>query len=133
MSEWILNNLLLSAQVIFQSLVGELVASDNPSFAFAELLEALAPMSTEEYENAVSEPPEVQLDPYWRNYLAATVEHSAAAKHAKVPSWTAEIAPLDEPSFGSSLKSLRLHLLLNSPPAFAGRNIFIDSSVGDRV
>ena len=90
-------------------------------------------MSADEYELAVSEPPQVHLDSYWKNYLAATVEHAAAMKHAKTPSWTQDVPPLDKPAFGSTLKSLKLHLLVNSPPAFIQRNIFIDSSVGDRV
>jgi uncharacterized protein (DUF1778 family) len=133
MSEWILNKALPSSQVTFQTLVEELAASDQPSYALAELLEVLGPMRADEYEIAVSEPPKVQLDPYWQNYLAATVEHAAAKKHAKTPSWTRDVAPLDKPVFGSSLESLRLHLLVDSPPAFAARNIFIDASVGDRV
>jgi len=133
MSEWILNKAFPSSQVAFQGLVDELAASEQRSYAMAELLELLAPISADEFETAVSELPEVQLDPYWKNYLAATVETAAAAKHAKIPSWTRDIAPLDEPVFGSSLESLRLHLLLNSPPAFVERNIFIDASVGDRV
>ena len=133
MSEWILNKLLPSSRLAFQDLVQELAASDQRSHVFAELLELLAPMNAEEYEAAVSELPEVQLDPYWQNYLAATVEQAAAEKHAKAPSWTREVAPLDKPVFGSSLESLRLHLLMNSPPAFVQRNIFIDASVGKRV
>jgi hypothetical protein len=133
MSEWILDRLFPSSQVAFQSLVGALAVSNQPSYVFAELLEALDPMSADEFESAVSEAPEAQLDPYWLNYLAATVEHAAAAKHAKVPSWTRDVPPLDAPVFGSSLASLRLHLLLESPPAFAARNIFIDASVGGRV
>jgi hypothetical protein len=133
MSEWILNKLFPSSQAAFQSLVEKLTAPDQRSYAFAELLELLAPMSAEEYETAVSELPRVQLEPYWQNYLAATVEQAAAAKHAKTPSWTRDIAPLHKPVFGSSLESLRLHLLMASPPAFLERNIFIDASVGDRV
>ncbi len=133
MSEWVMNKLFPSYQVIFQNLVAELAASDQPSYVFAELLEVLDPLSADEYESAVSELPKVQLDPYWQNYLAATVEQAAAAKHAKVPSWTRDIAPLNKPFFGSSLKSLRLHLLMNSPAPFAQRNIFIDASVGGRV
>jgi uncharacterized protein (DUF1778 family) len=133
MSEWILEKLFPSSQATFQSLVEALAASDQPSFVFAELLDVLGPMNAEEFEVAVSEPPRVELDPYWRNYVAATVEHAAATKQARAPSWTRDIAPLDEPVFGSSLASLRLHLLVNSPPAFAARNIFIDSSVGERV
>jgi len=133
MSEWILDKLFPPSQAEFQRLVEALAGSDQPSYVFAELLEAIDAMSAEEYEIAFSEVPEVDLDPYWWNYLAATVEQAAAAKHAKVPSWTRGVAPLDQPVFGSSLESLRLHLLVNSPPAFAARNIFIDANVGDRV
>jgi len=132
-SEWILSKALPSVQVTFQGLLADLAASDKPSFVFAELLELLGPMSADEFELAVSEPPSVRLDSYWANYVAATVEHAAAMKRAKAPGWTRDVPPLDEPVFGSSLESLKLHLLVNSPPAFIQRNIFIDSSVGDRV
>jgi len=133
MSEWVLNKVLPSLQTSFNSLLEDLAASDEPGYAFAELLELIDSMNADEFEQTVSEPPGVQLDPYWQNYLAATVEHAAAVKHAKVPRWTRAVAPLDEPVFGSSLESLRLHLLVNSPPAFIQRNIFVDSSVGKRV
>jgi uncharacterized protein (DUF1778 family) len=133
MSEWILQAALPSARRVFHGLVEELAASDQRSYVFAELLDSLAAMSAAEYAIAVSELPAVPLDPYWLNYLAATVEQAAALKGAKTPRWTRDVAPLAAPVFGSSLESLRLHLLLHSPPAFAGRNIFIDASVGDRV
>jgi uncharacterized protein (DUF1778 family) len=133
MSEWILNKVFPSSQTSFKSLLEDLAASDKPGYVFAELLELIDRMNADEYEQAVSEPPGVQLDPYWQSYLAATVEHAAAVKHAKAPSWTRDVAPLDEPAFGSSLESLKLHLLVNSPPAFIQRDIFIDSSVGKRV
>jgi uncharacterized protein (DUF1778 family) len=133
MSEWILGKLFPSSQQTFQNLVEELAAAGQRSYAFAELLDFLAPLGADAFEIAVAEPPKVHLDSYWQNYLAATVEQAAAAKQAKLPGWTRDIAALDKPVFGSSLASLRLHLLMNSPPAFVERNIFIDASVGDRV
>lgn len=133
MSDWVLAKALPTAQMRFQDLLEEMATSEKPSFAFAELLELIGPMGAGEFESAVSALPEVALDPYWENYLAATVEHAAGMKHAKAPGWTREVIPLEEPVFGSSLESLKLHLLVNSPPAFIARNIFIDSSVGDRV
>ena len=132
-SEWILSKALPSVQATFQNLLADLAASEKPGFVFAELLELIGPMSADEYELAVSEPPRAHLDSYWQNYVAATVEHAAAMKHAKTPAWTRDVPPLDEPVFGSSLESLKLHLLVNSPAAFIQRNIFIDSSVGERV
>ena len=133
MSEWVLGELLPSAQASFQALVEEIAASAEPSYVFAELLELLDALSPDEFESAVAEAPGARLDAYWQNYLAATVEHAAALKQARIPSWTRDVAPLDEPVFGSSLESLRLHLLINSPPPFLERNIFIDASVGARV
>jgi hypothetical protein len=61
------------------------------------------------------------------------VEYACAKRDAALPSWTRSIAPLVEPAFGSRLASLRLHLLMHSPPPFRRRNIFIDSSIGSRV
>jgi len=133
MSEWILNKVLPSSPMSFQQLIGDLARSEKPGYVFAELLETIGAMSAHEFELAASEPPEVQLNPYWQNYLAATLEHAAALKHAKAPSWVRDVAPLEQPAFGSSLKGLRLHLLVNSPPSFIARNIFVDSTVGDRV
>src|SRR5262245_37532184 len=97
MSEWVLAQALPSAQVAFQGLVDALAASDRPSYAFAELLELLEPMGAEEFERAVGEPPEAELDAYWQNYLAATVEHAASRKKARIPAWTRDVAPLAEP------------------------------------
>ena len=133
MSDWILRRLLPSATLIFQDLLVELASADDPSYVFAELLDFIDSMAAEQFEEVFAEPPSVRLDPYWACYLAATLEHAASLKHAKAPAWTRDVPALGEPVFGSSLESLKLHLLVNSPPAFIGRNIFIDSTVGDRV
>ena len=63
--------------------------------------------------------------------LSAMIE--AAQKQVAPPAWTAKIAPLEKPAFGSTLRSLRHYLLVYSPPAFSRRNLFIDASVGGRV
>ena len=133
MSEWVLAKVLPSAQVRFEALVAELGRAEKPGYAFAELLEFLGALDAAEFERAVAEPPEAPLDLYWQNYLAATVEHAASLKQAKPPAWTEHVPRLDRPVFASELESLRLHLLVNSPPAFLKRDIFIDASVGERV
>lgn len=133
MSDWVLSRLVQPAQERFQKLLAALASTDQPSYAFAELLDLLDTLGAHELERAVAAPPGIALDAYWSNYVAATVEHAAARKGVPPPAWTAEVRPLDEPAFGSRLESLRLHLLTHSPPAFARRNIFIDSSVGSRV
>jgi hypothetical protein len=61
------------------------------------------------------------------------VETAAHRHKVPPPDWTLAVQPLSEPAFGSPLQSLRLHLLVAAPPAFKRRNIFVDSSVGDRV
>jgi len=56
-----------------------------------------------------------------------------ARRGIEVPPWVQSVAPLREPVFGTSLPSLRLHLLMHTPAPFRRRNLFIDSSVGDPV
>jgi uncharacterized protein (DUF1778 family) len=133
MSAWVLARLLPTAQQTFQDWAARIAAAPQPGFAFADLLEWLGPMDAREFEQAVAEAPTAPLDAYWRNYLAATVEHGAAEKGAAVPDWTRDVPPLETPTFGSQLKSLRLHLLVAAPPAFIARNLFIDANLGDRV
>lgn len=133
MSDWMLSNALPPLRETFQDLLKALSTAEKPGYVLAELNELLTQLSAGEFKLAVSEPPQVQLDPYWENYVAATIEQAAARKNTEAPSWTGDVQPLEEPAFGSSLKSLRLHLLTHSPVAFRCRNIFIDSSIGDRV
>jgi hypothetical protein len=65
--------------------------------------------------------------------VAAMVECAAAAKRVPTPGWTRRVPPVETPWFATSLARLTLHLLLASPAPFRRRNLFIDSSVGDRV
>jgi uncharacterized protein (DUF1778 family) len=133
LSDWVLSRALASGRSQFEQLVGDLSAAERPSSAFAELLEFLARLTPSELRTAVAERPAVALTPYWENYLAATVEHAAMQKRVTPPEWTRKIRPLEEPVFGSSLRSLREHLLFHAPIPFRRRNIFIDASVGARV
>lgn len=133
MSDWVMSRVFPAASETFKGLVKTLSTSKQPGYVLAELNEFLTQLTSSEFELAVSELPEVQLDSYWRNYVAATIEQAAASKRVAAPAWTQKVLPLKEPVFGSSLRSLRLHLLTHSPVAFRSRNIFIDSTIGDRV
>lgn len=133
MSDWVLSRVLPPVSETFQGLLKALAIAEKPGYVLAELNEFLTQLNAGELKLAVSEPPQVQLESYWQNYVAATVEQAAASKRTEAPSWTKDVPPLEKPVFGSSLKSLRLHLLTRSPVAFRSRNIFIDSSIGDRV
>ena len=67
-------------------------------------------------------------------YLAATAEELARAYQISVPEWTAaDTRKLHRPWFASSLSSLRAVLLLESPPAFRSRNLFISQNALVRV
>lgn len=135
-SAWVLARLLPSAAEELASAIaglGETRVGSDRSFAFAEILDLLARLSREELAAAIEQPPARPLDPYWSNYLAATIEQAAAARNVRVPDWVKAIPPLEEPAFGSALSSLRLHLLIASPPPFAARNLFIDTALGGRV
>jgi hypothetical protein len=74
------------------------------------------------------------LTPYLRNYVAAMVELTAHQRDVPPPAWVRGVEPLETaPHFATPLASLRLHLLRAAPVPFKRRNIFIDSSIGDRV
>jgi hypothetical protein len=133
MSDWVLNRVLPPVRETFQELLKALSVAEKPGYVLAEFNEFLTRLTVSEFKLAVSERPQAKLDDYWRNYVAATIEYAAASKRVQGPSWTHDVQPLEDPVFGSTLKSLRLHLLTNSPPPFRSRNIFIDSSIGDRV
>jgi hypothetical protein len=83
--------------------------------------------------DAIAVPPSINLTPFLANYVAAMVEYGCARCSVAPPAWTRSVVPLDEPAFGTTLQSLRLHLLTHSPPPFRRRNIFIDSSLGKQI
>jgi len=133
MSDWVLCRVFPPARETFQAVLREIGAAREPGFALAELNELLTGLSSQELALAVSEPPRIELEPYRLAYVAAMVEQAATTKGGEAPAWTNDVPALAEPVFGSSLESLRLHLLTHSPPPFRRRNIFIDSSIGDRA
>lgn len=67
-------------------------------------------------------------------YLAATAEELARAHNLLAPPWAAnEARELRRPWFASPLASLRAVLLLESPPAFRARNLFVSENALSRV
>ena len=133
-SKWVLLQALPPVERKFQALCGELASRpDALSFTFAEFQDWFPRLTGSEFMRAVRYPPDVRLPSFEANYLAAMVEHASAIKAVIPPRWTATVEVLDSPWFASSLKSLRLYLLTHSPPPFRRRNLFIDSSVGQRV
>lgn len=132
-SAWVRSKLLPPARKTFQRLTAALAARpDDRPYLFAELNDLLSALGAPALREAVADPPP-SLDPYAANYVAAMVETAAHRAGLAPPPWADEVAGLPQPVFGSTLSSLRLHLLLQSPPAFRRRNIFVDSTVGNRV
>lgn len=132
-SRWILRQVIPDARVQFERLVMELNTKRQLAYVLAELNDFLAKLSKNELLQAVATRPEIPKDPFYANYFAAMIELAAQQKQVAAPRWTQDIAPLEKPYFGSSLVNLRLILLRHSPPPFKRRNIFIDSSIGDRI
>ena len=133
-SEWVLRRLLPPVESEFQKLCGELAAHpESRSYGLAHLHDLFARLDARDFQLAVREPPAATLPMFEANYVAAMIEYAAHAKEVRPPDWTREVPPLEEPWFGAPEQSLRLYLLTGSPPPFRRRNLFVDSSVGDRV
>jgi hypothetical protein len=111
----------------FTRLTGAVAAAGRMAYPLAELND-LAPA-----EEIAAIPPPAIDDPYRLNYVAAMVELAAHRAGVTPPLWTAGVRPLAVPVFVEPSLRLRAHLLTASPPPFRRRNIFIDSSIGDRV
>jgi hypothetical protein len=67
-------------------------------------------------------------------YLAATAEELARRFDLPMPSWTVgEHRQLHRPWFATPLAALRAVLLLESPPAFRARNLFVSENALSRA
>lgn len=133
MSAYVLSRVVSAPAAQFQGCVAACADACEARFALAELNSLLASFTRGELRDAITSAPTPGLTPYLLNYVTAMVEHACAERALALPAWTRAVAPLAEPAFGSSLQSLRLHLLTHSPSAFRARNIFIDSTLGARV
>lgn len=132
MSTYVLSRVISTPAANFQSLTLD-IAGPEPRYALAELNSSLSSFTSGQLRDAVSAPPSSKLTPYLANYVAAMVERACAQRAMAIPQWTHSVRPLTEPVFASALAGLRLYLLTHSPAPFRRRNIFIDSSVGERV
>lgn len=133
MSMYVLSRVLSAPASLFATHVEECREEASAHYGLAELNSFLAALSASELQDAVAVAPSVKLTPYIANYVAAMVEYACQKHGVGVPAWIHTVEPLAEPAFASALQCLRLHLLTHSPPPFRRRNIFIDSSLGDRV
>jgi len=114
----------------FAQLTEAVGSAGRISYPLAELNDLLTGAPAEEIERL---PRPLLVDPYRLNYVTAMVELAAHRAGIAPLLWTAELEPLSSPVFIDNSIALRAHLLTASPPPFRWRNIFIDSSLGDRV
>jgi uncharacterized protein (DUF1778 family) len=133
MSAYVLSRALPDSRLRFVRLLAMLRDDDQPSFVLAELNDLLSGLTSGELCSAVEHADLTGLTPHLRNYLAAMVELAAHQRDVSPPAWVRDIEPLETPHFATPLAGLRLHLLRAAPVPFKRRNIFIDSSLGDRV
>lgn len=133
MSAYVLSRTLPGPAMRLQACIEECAGPAPSSFGLAELNALLTGWTAAELRDAIAVRPTTALTPFLSNYIAAMIEHACERRSVRVPGWVRAIEPLPEPAFGSTLKSLRLHLLTHSPPPFRRRNIFIDATLGDRV
>jgi hypothetical protein len=105
-------------------------AAARISYPLAELDDLLTGAPAEEIGTL---PRPLLAEPYRLNYVTAMVELVAHRAGVAPPLWITGVEPLPAPVFIEPSLALRAHLLTASPPPFRRRNIFIDSSLGDRV
>ena len=133
MSSYVLARVLPPASVHFAEMLGRLARNEDARFALAELNGLLADLPAIQFGVVLEDADLCGLSAYHQNYVVAMVDLAAERKQVAPPSWTREVRPLATPHFAVPMPRLRPHLLRASPAAFKRRNIFIDSSVGDRV
>lgn len=133
MSTYVLSRVLPDARLRFAALLEALRDDEQAGFVLAELNDLLSGLASGELRHAVEHAELQGLSPYLRNYVAAMVELTAHRLDVPPPAWVRDVEPLNAPHFATPLQGLRLHLLRAAPVPFKRRNIFIDSSVGDRV
>jgi len=99
----------------------------------AELHDFLVTQDTAQLDQAFNTLVVSALEPFESNYVAAMIETACSNRKIPPPPWLGSVTPLADPWFATTLKSLRVHLLISSPPPFRRRNLYIDSTLGARV
>ena len=133
-SQWVLRRLLPECADELQGMIDTL--SKSPKLrpqVLAELHDFLVSCDSAQLGQAFNGLDLSGLEPFESNYVAAMIETACENRNIAPPTWLGNIAPLADPWFATSLKSLRVHLLTASPPPFRRRNLYIDSTLGARV
>jgi hypothetical protein len=132
MSEWVLRCALPDHSLRLAELAARLDGGSRPA-VWAEIIGCLQGLESWTFGDAVAGLETDAMTARDGNYITALVEHRAEQLGVEAPAWTRDVEPLAVPWFGTSLRGLRLHLMVASPVAFRRRNLFVDAGVGDRV
>ncbi len=133
-SQWVLRRLLPKCTDELQAMIKTLARTPRArSHVLAELHDFLVAQDTAQLGQAITALDLSELGPFESNYVAAMIETACVHRDIPAPSWLSKIAPLADPWFATSLTSLRVHLLISSPPPFRRRNLYVDSTLGARV
>jgi len=133
LSSYVLARALPDLQASLDRIVETLAVPGEFSHPLAEWNDRLTAAGGPEIRDLLRPRGLEELDVVPKNCLAAMIEHAAHRAGEPAPEWTGEIEPSPEPWFAASSQKLREYLLAVSPVPFRRRNIFIDSSLGDRV
>ena len=135
-SSYVLARALPTSAIRLPGMINDLRDPALRDFAFANLADLLVGLTRAEFAEAVGDAAGIDsLAPLDQNLVAAMVEQAASrlGDDTAPPSWTSEIAPLEEPWFAGGLRSLRPYLLVTSPVPFRRRNLFVERGLGARV
>lgn len=132
-SSYVLSRALPDGPARFRAMLDEFRRGADRRFVLAEINDLLTELTPAPFSDAVADVDLRGLSPLLQNYVAAMVEHAASRKGVTPPPWARDVEPMDEPYFAVPFPRLRPHLLRAAPVAFKRRNLFVDSSVGDRV
>ena len=133
LSTYVLTSLLPDERRRFEDVVLALRDGACRAYAYAEVSDLLSRLSARRLKEVVAEADLHGLPDLTQNYVAAMVEETCRSRGVEPPDWTRRVPPLTEPFFATRLPGLRLHLLKSSPVSFKRRNLFVDSTVGDRI
>lgn len=133
-SQWVLRKLLPDCADELQAVIDNLARTPKSrQYILAELHDYCLSQGSNQLDEAFALLDCSALEPLESNYVAAMIETACTQRNIAPPRWLSNIAPLSDPWFATTLKSLKVYLLTASPPAFRRRNLFIDSTLGARV
>lgn len=133
LTAFVLSRIAPDSGMRFEGIVAALRNARGRRHALADLNDLLVDLDPAGFGEALASARLSGLPDEAQNRVAAMVEHAADRIGVPPPRWTGDIPPLEEPRFATGLRSRRAHLLRASPAAFRRRNLFVDSTVGDRV